>query len=306
MRKEKADSFFKKAMIIVVIALVSISCVRCFRFSGEKTVQSHEESVLALELTGLIIGKSQFLEDLRKHIKNEKIKGVLVRLDSPGGSVALSQEIYNEFKNIKETLKKPVVVSVGSMMASGGLYAASSASSILVQPGSLVGSIGVLVPMVNMERLYNWAKVEPYSIKTGEFKELGSNYRPMTDRERTLFQDLVDEMLEQFKKAITEGRKMPAEELELYADARIFSGDTAVSAGFADSIGTYSDAVKLIGKLTGLGDEVKLFKPKKSYFDLFSKSLSSQLKQKSLLSVFFSYQQMNARPLYVFPSAVGM
>ena len=298
--------FYQK--VIIALAIMSFACVALVRcLSRDTLARPSQEAVLALDLVGVIIGKSQFLKDLREYVKDVNIKGVLVRLDSPGGSVALSQEIYHELKMIREKLKKPVVVSVGSMMASGGLYVASGATSILVNEGTLIGSIGVVVPLINMERLYNWAKVEPYSIKTGEFKELGSNYRPMTSRERDLFQDLADEMLEQFKKAIVEGRNMSPDELEPYTDARIFSGETAVSAGFADSIGTYTDAVQLIGELTGLGENVKLFKPKKSYFSLFSQSLSSQLKQnESIFSFFISQMKMNARPMYIFPPIIGM
>ena len=302
----KKTPFYQKIIIIVVILFVCGAFVKCIS-KDRLTVRASQDAVLALDLTGVIVGKSQFLQDLREHVKDIKIKGVLIRLDSPGGSVALSQEIYHEFKMIREKLKKPVVISAGSMMASGGLYAASGATSILVNEGTLVGSIGVVVPLVNMERLYDWAKVEPYSIKTGEFKELGSSYRPMTSRERTLFQDIADEMLEQFKKAIVEGRNMSPDELEPYTDARVFSGETAVSVGFADSIGTYTDAIKLIGELTGLGEDVKLFKPKKSYLGLFSRSLSSQFKQKQDVFSFFTSQlQMNAKPMYIFPSAIGM
>lgn len=296
---------YQKIIIVLAILFACVAFVRCLS-RDTLVARPNQEAVLALDLVGVIIGKSQFLKDLREYVKDVNIKGVLVRLDSPGGSVALSQEIYHELRMIREKLKKPVVISAGSMMASGGLYAASGATSILVNEGTLIGSIGVVVPLINMERLYNWAKVEPYSIKTGEFKELGSNYRPMTSRERDLFQDIADEMLEQFKKAIVEGRNMSPDELEPYTDARIFSGETAVSAGFADSIGTYSDAVQLIGELTGLGENVKLFKPKKNYFNLFSQSLSSQIKQNELFSFFISQLKMNARPMYIFPPVIGM
>ena len=301
----KKIPFYQKVLIVLAVLFACVAFVRCLS-KDTLAARPHQEAVLALDLVGIIVGKSQFLKDLREYVKDVNIKGVLVRLDSPGGSVALSQEIYHELKMIREKLKKPVVVSAGAMMASGGLYAASSATSILVNEGTLIGSIGVVVPLVNMERLYNWAKIEPYSIKTGEFKELGSNYRPMTNRERNLFQDLADEMLEQFKKAIVEGRNMSPDELEPYTDARIFSGETAVSAGFADSVGTYSDAVQLIGKLTGLGKDVKLFKPKKGYFSLFSQGLSSQIKQNEVFSFFTSHLKMNARPMYIFPPVIGM
>ena len=317
---QKKIPFYIKLLLVFLVLFAGISILSFFG-GGDSPPQAKQESVLALDLKGALIGKSQFLKHLRDYVKSDKIKGVLIRLDSPGGSVAISQEIYSEFRRIKEELKKPVVVSAGAMMASGALYASSGASSVLVNPGTVAGSIGVVVPMVNMEQLYHWAKVEPYSIKTGEFKELGAGYRAMTPRERALFQDLVDELLEQFKKAIVDGRKMSPGELEPYTDARIFSGDTAVSAGFADSIGTYSSAVALIGRLTGLGKDVKLFKPKRGYFDFFNKNIDGQsvfnlnwkgnsageLENLFYLSrIFFNNSFFNAQPMYIFPSAVGM
>ena len=192
--------------------------------------------------------------------------------------MATSQEIYHEFKRIRTILKKPVVISVGSMMTSGALYSAAGASHVMVNSGTLAGSIGVIFPLINMERLYDWAKVEPYSIKTGEFKDAGTKFRPMTSKERVLFQDLVNELLDQFKSAIMEGRKMNAEDLELYTDARVFTGDVAVSVGFADSIGTYSSAIEMVGEMSGLGKKPKLFTPQPSYFDLLSNQLGGGVK----------------------------
>ena len=313
--KEQKMPIWLKLVIVGAVLLFFMGLTGFFKKEEGRSLSKIGRSViLALELKGPLIDKQKFLKELRELSKNEDIRGVLVRMDSPGGSVAISQEIYHEFKRIKEVLKKPVVISVGSMMASGALYAAVGASSILVQAGTLVGSIGVIFPMVNMERLYDWAKVEPYSIKTGEFKDAGAPFRQMTARERVLFQDLVNELLEQFKSAILEGRKMRPEDLELYTDARVFTGETAVSAGFADSIGTYSDAIELVGELTGLGKKPKLFSPKPSYFDLFSdrwggsannNPLSTFLKDKGQWLSLLGIHSM-ARPLYIFPPAIGL
>lgn len=312
--KKKKMSLFVKVICIVAVLLLFSGIAHLLKKEGA-IPKAGRDSVLALNLKGLLVDKHKFFKELREYSQDEKIKGVLIRMDSPGGSVAVSQEIYQEFKRIRETLKKPVVISVGSIMASGALYAAAGASAVLVNSGTLVGSIGVIFPKMNMERLYEWARIEPYNIKTGEFKDAGASFRSMTSRERVLFQDLVNELLDQFKSAIVEGRKMRHEDLEPYTDARVFTGEAAVSAGFADSIGTYSDAIELVGEMSGLGKKPKLFTPQPSYFDLFSSQFNSTLKKKVQLSSFLEEKRAllsllgfytGAQPLYILPSAIGM
>ena len=313
--KKKKMSWFVKGIIIVAVLLFFGSLTRLIKIGGNAPKKASQESILALSLKGILVDKHKFLKELRNYSQDEKIKGVLIRMDSPGGSVAVSQEIYHEFKRIREVLKKPVVISVGAMMTSGALYAAAGASSIVVNSGTLVGSIGVIMPKINMERLYDWAKVQPYNIKTGEFKDAGVSFRSMTSKERVLFQDLLNELLDQFKSAIIEGRKMRHEDLDPYTDARVFTGEVAVSAGFADSIGTYSDAIELIGDMSGLGKKPKLFTPQPSYFDIFSDRLSSSLKGQVKISSFLEERKVllslldfytGVQPLYIFPAAMGM
>ncbi len=317
--KKKKMSLFLKIIIVAAVLLFFTGITNLF-MKGDSRPKASQDSILALELKGVLIDKNKFLKELRQYSQDEKIKGVLIRLDSPGGSVSLSQEIYHEFKKIRKTLKKPVVISAGSMMTSGALYVAVGASTVFVNSGTLVGSVGVIFPLVNMERLYEWAKVEPYSIKTGEFKDSGTRFRPITAKERVLFQDLVNELLEQFKSAIMEGRNMSAEELELYTDARVFTGEMAVSAGFADSIGTYSDAIEKIGEMSGLGKKPTLFTPHLNYFDLLSNRLGGDVlgnilsRGMQISSIFLDEKKTllsliglsEARPLYIFPPAIGM
>ncbi len=313
--QKKKTSLFVKVIIIIIIFCVFTGIVNIFKLDNTAQTAT-QKSILALDLKGILVDKHKFLKDLRKYSQDDKIKGILIRLDSPGGSVATSQEIYQEFKRIHTVLKKPIVVSVGAMMTSGALYVAAGASNILVNSGTLAGSIGVIFPLMNLERLYDWAKVEPYSIKTGEFKDSGTKFRPMTSKERVLFQDLANELLDQFKSAIMEGRKISEEDLELYTDARIFTGDVAVSVGFADSIGTYSDAIELIGTLSGLGKKPKLFTPQPSYFDMLNRlGLGNSLREKMQMSVFLKEKTSflsllgfysGFQPLYIFPPAIGM
>ncbi len=315
--KKKNLSLFWKVCIAVAVFVFFFNWVNIFPPKRMKIpFHSGKGVILALDLKGPIFEKNKFMKDLRKYSNEEEVKGVLIHLDSPGGVVSMSQEIYHEFNKIKQVLNKPVVISVGSMMASGALYASAGASIIFVNAGSLVGSIGVIFPMINMSGLYEWAKLDPYVIKTGQFKDAGSPTRPITPAERVLFQDLANEFLEQFKLALMKGRDLSAEELEPYTDARVFTGETAVSVGLADSVGTYSDAIERIGELCGLGKNPNLFTPQPSYFEIlnekFSSSLSRWFRGETLyrvskfidpviLSLRFSVQ-----PLYIFPPAIGM
>lgn len=312
--KKKKTSIFVKIFVVVAVLLLVSGIVSILKPKSNMS-RATQDSILALELKGVLLEKQKFIKDLRKYSQDEKIKGILIHLDSPGGSVALSEELYKEFKRVKEVLQKPLVVSAGSTMASGALYAAVGASSIIVNSGTLVGSIGVIWPLMNMERLYEWAKVEPYSIKTGEFKDSGTKFRPLTSKERVLFQDLLNELLDQFKSAIIEGRKMRPEDLASYADGRVFTGEAAVSAGFADAIGTYSDAIEHIGELSGLGKKPKLFTPQPNYFELLSHRLGSVFNSEIQISSFLEKKiallsifgiQSSGTPMYIFPPAIGL
>ena len=220
-------------------------------------------SILALDLDGVITNTGELVENLRKYRKNEHIKGVLLRINSPGGVVGPSQELWGELKRTREEFKKPVVAFCSAVAASGAYYAAVAADKIVTTPGCLIGSIGALMEFVDLSKLYDWAKIDRYAITTGPFKDAGAEYRPLTTEQRALFQDLLNDVLAQFKAAVVEGRKMKPETLDPYADGRVFTGSQAVKLGFADSVGTWDDARRMLGEMTGLGDNPDVFKVKK-------------------------------------------
>jgi protease-4 len=262
-----------------------------------------KSSILALDLDGIIMDNKDFLELLRKYRKDERVKGVLIRINSPGGVVGPSQEMYDEIKRTREEFKKPVVAFCGAVAASGAYYAAVGADRIVTTPGCMIGSIGALMEFVNLEKLYSWAKVQRYAITTGEFKDAGAEYKPLTDRQRGLFQDLLNNVLSQFKKAIVDGRKMKPEFLDQYADGRVFTGEQAVKLGFADQVGTWDDARKLLGKMTNLGDDPEMFKPKKrrGMMELFEEA-SSETRFEGLFKKALNVD-LRGQPLFIMPGA---
>lgn len=261
-------SFWKALGTILILCFLGAIASGIFGLIGilkqrDMALDPSKPGILALDLRGVIVDGRRFLKDLRKYAKEPDVKGILVRIDSPGGVVGASQEISAELRRVRTELKKPVVIHGMNLMASGAYYAAVAGDKIVVNPGTLVGSIGVIFELANLEKLYEWAKIKRYVIKTGKFKDTGAEYREMTGDEHKYLQGTVDETLEQFKDAIVEGRKLKPEAVDEVADGRVFTGESALDLGLVDQIGTQTDAVRLIGALTGLGDDPELFEPEK-------------------------------------------
>lgn len=229
---------------------------RKFRFS-------QHAAILKLELNGVIIDSRKFVKALSKYREEKFIKAIVVEINSPGGVVGPSQEIYEELKRTRED-GKPVVVVSNGLMASGAFYAAVAADKIVVQPGTLVGSIGVIMQFTNLQKLYDWARVSRYSITTGKFKDSGAEYRPMRDDERKLFQDMIDDVWRQFIGAVATGRNLKSDLVKQYADGRVFTGLQAKELGFVDELGTISDAYDLAARLANEDpEEIEIFEPPK-------------------------------------------
>jgi len=224
-------------------------------------------SVGIIEINGVILDSKKILHKLEKFEDNDQVKAVVLRLNSPGGAVAPSQEIYQAVR----TYKKPLVVSMSSVAASGAYYIACGAKKVLANPGTLTGSIGVIMEFANLEKLYQWAKVQRYAIKTGKFKDIGAEYREMTPEDKSLLQGVVDDTLVQFKNAVAVGRQLTAEQVNAVADGRIFSGSQAKTAHLVDELGGIQDAVMLAGKMGGINGKpnvVYVEKPKRGLMDL--------------------------------------
>ena len=215
---------------------------------AELVIES-DHAVGLVELSGEIISSDDFRESLDKFVDNERVRAVVVRVESPGGSVGASEEIYRAIKLADE--KKPIVCSLGNIAASGGLYSAVGCRKIVTNEGTLTGSIGVILMMPNFTEIVDKLGFDMNVVKSGQFKDTGSPFRPFVPEDQTLLQGLVDQSYEQFVKVIAESRELAVEDVRKFADGRIILGEQAVAWGLADEIGGVARAAKLALELTG-------------------------------------------------------
>jgi len=259
--------------LLIVLALVSLM-IALFQKGGVPI----GDKVALVRVEGPIIDSKSAADEIREYAKDASIKAIVLRVDSPGGAVAPSQEIYEEVK--KAMAKKKVVVSMGSLAASGGYYISSPASRIVANPGTLTGSIGVIMEIPNIEGLMSKVGAKTEVIKSGRHKDIASMFRGIGKEERAILQGVLDDVHEQFIESVAEGRKMPAGEVRKLADGRIFTGRQALGTGLVDELGNLDDAVKAAAKLSGIKGEPEVVtkKEKLSFIDLlrgkFPKELS--------------------------------
>ncbi len=207
-------------------------------------------------------GKSSIHERLFSNFSATKtvtsVRAILLNIDSPGGGVAVSQEINTEVKRLREKKNKTVVAYLSSTGASGAYYVACAANKIIANPGTVVGSIGVIAEWINYGDLMQWAKLKEIVFKSGEFKDTGSPTRPLTDREKAYFQSMIDDMYVQFVEAVAAGRHLEIQDVRTMADGRVFTGRDAKEKKLIDEIGNFQDAVDLTAKLAGISGKPRL------------------------------------------------
>jgi protease-4 len=213
-----------------------------------------------VELDGVIMDSKKFIRELRKFEKDRSIQGIIVRIDSPGGAVGPSQEIHDAILQTKKT--KPVVASMESVAASGGYYAAVAADRIIANAGTMTGSIGVIMNFMNLSQLYEWAKLKRYVIKSGKFKDLGSDLRDMNPEERQILQDMIDNVHMQFMTAVSKGRRLPLNKVREAATGQIFSGEQAFQLKLVDQLGGIEVAKNAVRELAKMEGEAELVYPR--------------------------------------------
>jgi len=230
--------------------------------------------VAVVELEGVILDVDDLIKDLKSYRDNPQVRAVVIRINSPGGVVAPSQELHDALVRLRQG-GKPVVASLGSVAASGGYYVAVAADRIYANPGTLTGSIGVIMQMANFEQLMKKVGVDYVVVKAGTFKDVGNPGRPMTPEERRVLQALLDDVHGQFIGAVAEGRKLDRAQVTQFADGRIFSGTQAKALQMIDELGGLEDAVNGAAQLAGIRVPPKVIPPKRriSIFDLLRSQL---------------------------------
>jgi protease-4 len=240
------------------------------KVAGPSSRLSFGEKIGVLPIEGAILDSQTILSQLDSFKEDKNIRAVIVRIDSPGGAVAPSQEIFREVQKTSQT--KKVVASLGSVAASGGYYVAAAADRIIANPGTITGSIGVIVEFVQIEDLLKKIGVGFEVLKSGEFKDIGSPHRKLTPEDRAVIQGLIGDIQTQFVNAVAEGRGLAVEKVREIADGRVFSGEQAKALGLVDELGNFQDAVDMTKQMAGIQGEVELVYPKKTglrILDLF-------------------------------------
>lgn len=221
------------------------------------------DKIGVVEVFGPIIDAGKILEQIEKYSKDKSIKGILIHINSPGGGVAPSQEIYNAILEAKK--KKPVVASMSALAASGGYYIAVGADRIVSNPGTLTGSIGVIMGFLDTRSLMSKIGLKTITVKSGKFKDIGMGAREFTKEDRAVIQSVIDDVYRQFVEAVAAGRNMDVKEVKKLADGRIYSGSQAYELGMVDELGTFRDAVKVLSKLAGVKGEPVLVKEEEKF-----------------------------------------
>lgn len=264
----------KKHPILTVLVIIGIvafflgtTMVLVLTFFGPVPQLSFGEKIGVVPVEGPILDSQEILNNIVKFRKEGGIRAIILRIDSPGGGVGPSQEIYQEI--VRTAKEKKVIASLGAVAASGGYYVAAAADRIVANPGTITGSIGVLMEFLRLEELLGKIGVSLEILKSGEFKDIGSPHRKLTERERDLLQALIADIQRQFVEAVARGRGLSTETVWKIADGRIFSGAQAKDLGLVDVLGNFQDAVAAAKEMAGIEGEVALVYPKRTSLDLW-------------------------------------
>jgi len=271
-RKSRAGMFFFGALsgcLLVVFGFFGM--IVLFAVGADSSdISLAGEKVAVVPIEGEILDARATLDLLHKYAHNGTVKAVVVRINSPGGAIAPSQEIYSAIRRLREQ-GTPVVASLDSVAASGGYYIASACDPIVANSGTITGSIGVILQWFDMKDLVHWAKLKPETITSGAMKDAGNPYREMTESERQYFHGIVTQLHAQFVRDVAEARKkkIKAEDVAKIADGRIFTGEQALELKLVDQIGTIDDAVRTAGKLGGIQGEPARLWPRRREITIF-------------------------------------
>jgi protease-4 len=228
--------------------------------SGSRDFDAHQVGIGVVEVNGAIMESKTAVEQIESFERSENIKGIIVRINSPGGAVSPSQEIHRAVLRARD--KKKVVVSMGSLAASGGYYIACAGDRIFANPGTVTGSIGVVTQLTNFSELADLAKIRVHTVTSGDYKDSGNPFRAFSEEDEAFFKQMVMNIHEQFVRDISKSRDLKIDEVRELADGRIYTGEQAKDNGLVDELGGLRDAVDYLAKEVGLGTDPDLIYPK--------------------------------------------
>lgn len=255
--------------ILAVLFLFGMGAVVSMRLLLGRDVLPAGDRVALLPIRGPIVDEGWFVDELEYFRDDRGVRAFVIEIESPGGTVGASQSIYEALRDLREEEERPVIAWMGDVAASGGFYAAMGADSVFALPGTITGSIGVIMEFPNAEELLRNVGLGWEIVKSGEYKDLGTPTRPLGEEDRAILQALVDDVYRQFVEVVTENRPLGATEVERLADGRIFSGRQAVELGLVDRLGTLDDAIAVAGRMAGLGDDPRLQHPRERRIGLW-------------------------------------
>src|SRR5215467_3002 len=251
------------AFFLFVLAIFTLVYLALHAGTGEATLGGFGDRIGVVDLEGVILSPQPVVGQLKKFGDDSSIKAIILHVNSPGGGVAASEEIYREVKRLRSEKKKKVVVSIETVGASGAFYVASACDKIYADKGSIVGSIGVIAQWVNYGDLLKWAKLKDVVIKTGEFKDTGNPARDLTPAEQAYMQSLIDNMFGQFIQAVADGLYVVVFQSPAIANGKVWTGEQAKSMKLIDSIGDFEKVVEETAKSVGIPGEPTLVRPEK-------------------------------------------
>ena len=268
------------AFFLFVLAVFSLVYLTLHAGGGEAGISGFGDRIGVVDLDGVILSPQPVVGQLKKFGDDSSIKAIILHVNSPGGGVAASEEIYREVKRVRDEKKKRVVVSIETVGASGAYYVAAASNKIYADHGSIVGSIGVIAQWVNYGDLLKWAKLKDVVLKTGEFKDTGNPSRDLTPAEQAYMQSLIDNMFGQFVQAVADGRSMKFGDVKAIANGKVWTGEQAKSMKLIDEVGDFEAAVADTAKSVGIKGEPSLVHPdrdRKTLLDLLLGDVSQYL-----------------------------
>jgi len=275
----------KRKRILIGLGVIAALLVFFFavlfligRYTGGRSSRfAFGDKIAIVEVKGVISQSSGVIEDLQQYLADDGVKAIILRVDSPGGGVGPAQEIYREIMRIRSTSQKKVVTSMGSVAASGGYYIACASDRIVANPGTITGSIGVIMQFSNLEELLKKIGVKGVVLKSGEHKDIGSPFREMTPEEKRIMQEVLDNVHQQFIQAVADGRKLERAKVAQIADGRILTGEQAKNLGLVDQLGNLQDTIDIAAKMAGIEGKPNILYPKRkiSVWDLLMRDMAS-------------------------------